>query len=649
MKNLSTVVDEDVRNEINRLSVIGWDHFRKYELHEAELISNQIEELAKQNNYSKGYHVAYYLKGLIKSSMNRLDLALKDYFVALKAVIHTDDDIFKGMAYENVGRCYGKLGDFKRAIKYFQVSLEYNETASIHNNLGECFGKLKEYDSALKHLKEAYNLINSNLEENHNQRFIFSDICLNLARVYNSMNYAVKALEYLKEIERAIEFENHVVISCQRLTLMGIAYSKLEQFDAAEKYHIESIRIAENVDNKESLYEAYRNYAEFLATQERFEEAVEHNEKYLEIRGSLFSEEKTNAISVLQEKYEKEIQTIIDQQMKLRRQKQEVDTKFSKLKAIFASVTGIGQIGIFSSKMKNIIKMVDFFHSDRSVPVLIEGETGTGKEIIARMIHYNQNENSRPFVIINCSAISANLFESELFGYEGGTFTGANKHGRMGKFEAAQGGTIFLDEIGDLPLHLQPKLLRALQQKEIYRVGGHNPISLDVRVIAATNLDLQEQVKLGKFRQDLYFRLNTGSIYIPPLRERREEIIPLSQMFMLSFSKSKRKLFRVISQEAAEILSSHHWPGNVRELRNTIERIVLLNNDTALQPVHLGFLKTESQKTNQIVVDYEKEKHPILEIEKLIIENYLLRFDNNIKKTADFLQTSRNRIYNAKQ
>jgi transcriptional regulator with PAS, ATPase and Fis domain len=648
MRTLSTVATENIKNEINRLSKIGWDHFRKYELHEAEIISNQIEQLSIENSYSNGYHVAYYLKGLIKSSMNRLDLALKDYFVALKAVIHTDDDIFKGMAYENIGRCYGKLGDYKRAIRYFLVSLEYNESASIHNNLGECFLKLEEYDSALDHLKKAYKIIKIAIDRDHNKCYIYADICLNLSRIYNSLNYAVKALEHLKEISRIMDLKNHIVISCQRLSQFGISYSKLKQFDAAEKYHKESIEIAENIDNKESLFESYQNYSEFLASQKRYEEAVYHNEKYLEIRDSLFSEEKTNAISVLQEKYEKEIQAIIDQQMKLRKQKQEVDSKFNKLKAIFASVSGIGQVGIFSSKMKDIIKMVDFFHSDRSVPVLIEGETGTGKEIIARMIHYNQNENSRPFIIINCSAISANLFESELFGYEGGTFTGANKNGRIGKFEAAQGGTIFLDEIGDLPLNLQPKLLRALQQKEIYRVGGHSPISLDVRVIAATNLDLQEQVKLGRFRQDLYFRLNTGSIYIPPLRERSEEIIPLSQMFMLRFSKSKRKQFKMISQGAAEILTNHNWPGNVRELRNTIERIVLLNNESSLQPYHLSFLKSEIKRNDQIVIDFERDDLSLLEIEKKIIQSYLSIFNNNVKKSADFLHTSRNRIYNAK-
>jgi len=291
---------------------------------------------------------------------------------------------------------------------------------------------------------------------------------------------------------------------------------------------------------------------------------------------------------------------------------------------------------------------VDFFNLDRSVPVLIEGETGTGKEIIARMIHFNRSEDEGPFVILNCSAISATLFESELFGYEEGAFTGANQKGRAGKFELAQDGTLFLDEIGDLPIELQPKLLRALQQKEIYRVGGNNRIPLNVRIIAATNRDLRQEIKNGNFRNDLYYRLNTGHIFIPNLQERDEEIIPLAQMFLINFSKEKRKHFQYINPAAAKILQTSTWPGNVRELRNAIERIVLLNDDVCLKIEHLNFLTGNEQQDdsfNKIQFDFSDKELPLARIEEQIISNVLNMHQGSISQAAKYLQTSRNRIY----
>ncbi|OAT81691.1 sigma 54-interacting transcriptional regulator [Desulfotomaculum copahuensis] len=210
--------------------------------------------------------------------------------------------------------------------------------------------------------------------------------------------------------------------------------------------------------------------------------------------------------------------------------------------------------------------------------VLLLGESGVGKEVIAEIIHKSSNRSKGPFVKVNCASIPNELIESELFGYEGGAFTGAYKDGRFGFFELANGGTIFLDEIGEVPLDIQPKLLRVLQEQEIYRIGGRKPIKLNIRVIAATNRDLEDMIKVGKFRQDLFYRLNVVSILIPPLRQRRDDIPALIHHFLNKFNR-KYSLNKKISSRLISKLIHYDWPGNIRELENTIERMVILSSD----------------------------------------------------------------------
>lgn len=214
--------------------------------------------------------------------------------------------------------------------------------------------------------------------------------------------------------------------------------------------------------------------------------------------------------------------------------------------------------------------------------VLIEGESGTGKELIAHAIHSLSQRKDRPLVKINCGAISAGLVESELFGHEKGAFTGAVQR-RVGRFELADGGTIFLDEVGELPLETQVKLLRVLQQGEFERVGSSQTLKADVRVIAATNRDMKKAVQEGGFRQDLYYRLNVFPIFIPPLRERVEDIEHLVRYFTDKYSKKLGRRIEAIPQKTMDVLTSYHWPGNIRELENVIERAVILTHGTALK------------------------------------------------------------------
>ncbi len=219
--------------------------------------------------------------------------------------------------------------------------------------------------------------------------------------------------------------------------------------------------------------------------------------------------------------------------------------------------------------------------------VLLTGESGTGKEPLARYIHRHSNRNDKPFIAVNCAAIPEQILESVLFGHVKGAFTGAS-HDQPGKFELANGGTLLLDEIGELPLMLQAKLLRVLQEREIERVGSHKTISLDIRIIAATNRDLRQAVQQGQFREDLFYRLDVLPLNIRPLRERKEDILPLAEHFIQRYQHLTQGQECYFSDAAKQLLLSHQWPGNVRELENTIQRALVLRHGQALQAAELG-------------------------------------------------------------
>jgi Nif-specific regulatory protein len=238
-----------------------------------------------------------------------------------------------------------------------------------------------------------------------------------------------------------------------------------------------------------------------------------------------------------------------------------------------------------SPRMHDVYQFVSRVASADST-VLIRGESGTGKELVARAIHRNSKRDGRPFVAINCAALTESLLESELFGHERGAFTGAVAQ-KKGKIEIADGGTLFLDEIGELALHLQAKLLRVLQEREFERVGGTRPMKVDIRLIAASNRNLDEAVKANLFRQDLFYRLNVVSVTLPPLRERREDIALLATYFVQKFSRQTDRPVIGISRDALGLLTNYDWPGNVRELQNALERAVVLGSSDRIRPEDL--------------------------------------------------------------
>ncbi|HWQ55037.1 MAG TPA: sigma 54-interacting transcriptional regulator [Bryobacteraceae bacterium] len=241
-----------------------------------------------------------------------------------------------------------------------------------------------------------------------------------------------------------------------------------------------------------------------------------------------------------------------------------------------------------SPAMREVLNFVRRVAASEATTILLDGENGTGKDLVAKTLHYQSVRQAEPFIAINCAAIPETLLESELFGYEKGAFTDARSQKR-GIFELADKGTLFLDEIGEIPLMLQAKLLRVLEEQCFRRLGGLKDIQLDLRVVAATNKNLREAVKEGAFRQDLYFRLNVIQISIPPLRERPEDILPLARFFVEHYNRKFRRSIDGVSDPAARLLMAHDWPGNVRELRNAIERAMILEETTLITPPSLPF------------------------------------------------------------
>lgn len=289
----------------------------------------------------------------------------------------------------------------------------------------------------------------------------------------------------------------------------------------------------------------------------------------------------------------------------------------------------VGRSPSFQAVLKTVMKV-----AETDATVLLFGESGTGKELIAKTIHFQSKRAKGPFVAINCAAIPENLLEAELFGSEKGAFTGAVK--RAGKFEQANGGTIFLDEVGELPLSLQPKLLRFLQERTIEPLGSSKTIKVDVRIISATNKDLSEEISKGNFREDLFWRLNVIPIYIPPLRERKEDIPLLVEHYLKIFNNMYNKSV-TIDDEALQVLVSYNWPGNVRELANTIERLVVMTESNKIKVYDLpdtirGVFKLKPSFSGEIKLLKEVE-----ELERIRIMDTLPKYNFNIKKTAQAL------------
>ncbi|HHS13857.1 MAG TPA: sigma-54-dependent Fis family transcriptional regulator [bacterium] len=316
----------------------------------------------------------------------------------------------------------------------------------------------------------------------------------------------------------------------------------------------------------------------------------------------------------------------------------EVKSLRSELEKKFTFENIVGQSGVMQNVFRDIDKVID-----SNVTVLIQGESGTGKELFARAIHNrSQARRSHPFVAVNCTAIPESLLESELFGHEKGAFTGASSR-RVGKFESANGGTVFLDEIGDMSLSTQAKILRVLQEREFERVGGNTLVKVDIRLISATNTDLDRKVREGSFREDLFYRISVFPIKLPALRQRREDIPLLAAHFIEQFARKEKKEIQSMTPDALRSLMNYHWPGNVRELENIIERAVVVSTSLEIGiqdlPTHLASLKGSTELPEESLPQWIEK----MEVE--ILRKTLLEFEGNITRAARKLGIGRATVY----
>ena len=350
-----------------------------------------------------------------------------------------------------------------------------------------------------------------------------------------------------------------------------------------------------------------------------------------------------------------ELEIIVDRALEHKKLKDEVSNLKDRLKEKWAGeVTFVGK----SKTVQDVFKTVGKI-APKDVPVIIQGESGTGKELVAKLIHTNSARNEGPFIAVNSAAIPKELMESELFGYEKGAFTGALET-RQGKFELANNGTLFLDEIGDMPLDLQSKLLRAIQGQEFYRVGGKQTIKVDVRIIAATHQDIEKAVEEKRFREDLLFRLNVVVIKLPPLRNRKEDILLLAEYFLQRFQEEMGIEPRTLSPKAAEAIKAYLWPGNVRELENILRRAVILSPNPVLSSDDLALPQKKQNKESLEDIIYNrlegfinsidvKGKHELYAtivpfMERPLIRLVLKKTGGNQVKTAELLGINRNTL-----
>src|SRR5215207_1669172 len=354
---------------------------------------------------------------------------------------------------------------------------------------------------------------------------------------------------------------------------------------------------------------------------------------------------KIGAFDYVQKPFEiEEMEVKIEKALEVRRLKHEIDYLRHTQQDIYDFDKIVGSSASLQ-RVLDIVKKV----AKSNTTVLIRGETGTGKELIAGAIHHNSLRLSRNFVKVNCAALQENLLESELFGHEKGAFTGADKQ-RIGRFEQADGGTLFLDEIGDMSPSTQAKILRVLQEHEFERLGGTRTLRVDVRLIAATNRDLPGMVQTGQFREDLYYRLNVVSIEMPPLRERKDDIVPLAGAFIRRFSGELKKKIEGLELDAQKLLMRYNWPGNIRELENTIERAMLLAEGRALasEDLRLGDAPTQGHSRDQApIVKIPPTGIPLEDIERnALIE--ALKMSNWVQKDAAELLSISPRVMNYK-
>ncbi len=583
--------------------------------------------------------------------------ALENLFTAVDLNIKYHKSKGLENVYLNIGIVHKELGNLEDAQKYnlkalsiFERNEEKDGIKKILNNIGTIFSKMQKNDEALRYYKKALKLA-----DDMNDKSNKANILNNLAIIYSRLNdhhKAIRNFEEVLEIKKEFGEKNLYVTS---LINISNEYVLLEDYDKAMKYYEESLQIAEELNLKKEIYQIFKCISEIQEKKKQFEQSLKNFKKYSKIKEEVFNRNSVDKIAELQTKFETEQKEkeaemfrlknieLKKKNEKIQEQKQELqhtieklrksEIKYNVVSTVLEKNIGFDLIGK-SSAIKKIIKLISVVGNSANTNVLITGESGTGKEIVARKIHQCSKRKDNNFYGVNSSAVPETLFESEFFGHEKNAFTGANKT-HIGWFEIADGGSLFLDEIGTMSIDQQVKLLRVLEERMIVRVGSHTEIPVDIRLICATNINLFELVETKKFREDLYHRLSTFVIQLPPLRERKEDIPLLTEYFVKMFSTLLNKKIKRIDEFAHSALLHYDYPGNVRELKNIVERAVIVSDSSTLKSKHFSIPKISEK--NEISEDIP----PLYQMEKELIIKVLKMTRFNKSKAADLLKVER--------
>ena len=606
----------------------------------------------KLDNYKKALHhykTAYKLsielqnnKSLAKCLINignayarlsNYEKALENYQKSFKITKKSDNKNGIASSLNNIGLVYFKLNNFKKALEFIDKAIEiYKKTnnklkiASSLNNVGIIYDQMKNFRKALAYHKKVIKM-----REQLGNNLDISGSLNNIGNVFHYQKEYKKALEYYHRTLKIHEERNNRLGKIIVYDNLGNTYLKLKEYKTAFLYLDKGLKIAKKIASKEILDRIYSSLSDYYSEINDYKKALSYHKKYTDSKDEIQKEKTGKKITELQINFELEQKEKENEIEKLRKFKD----KYSLINKELQQRIEKNFIGE-SKAIKEILKETLNAAKYKDTNVIITGESGTGKEIIARIIHHASERKENGFFPVNCSAIPETLLESEFFGHKKGTFTGAIED-KKGLFELAHKGTLFLDEIADMTTALQAKLLRAIEEKKIRKIGFEEGIPVDVRIIAATNQDINELVKNQKFRLDLFHRLNTLIINIAPLRERPEDIEPLVKHFVEFFIRKINKLKPKIDDKVLDFLKNYDFPGNVRELKNLVERALIICENNILDKKCFP-LPSSDRFSNKFTVLNIKQN------EKMLIKAALKETDNNQIKAAKILGISRHTL-----
>ncbi len=634
------------------IQYIGLIHFRKGEYRQAIERYSQARALIDEKRYPEQYANLLNMIGMAQAEIGNMKEALVCLLDSLRIVELSGNPISHANKYLNIGTIYLNLDNNDKAREYFQRALDIfrreDDNGGISSalcNLATLSQNSNQRDEALRNYREALQIA-TKVGNKINMLTILNNIGsihLNKGDLARAQDYYERSLALSREIG------NKRVLLMNLRNISKVLFQKGD-YDEALKYSEESLRVAIRSDSKTLMQGCYSLNAEIYEALGEYQKSLENMKQLVIAKNEFYEEDNRRKLAEMQTKYETEKKEkeaeilrqknaelemknklIEEQKIELGRTIEELEKseiKYSIIEKDFLKNISREFVGE-SEPVRNIRNLISMVAKAANTNVLIIGESGTGKEIVARQIHLNSIRNKYNFYAVNSSAIPESLFESEFFGYEKNAFTGATRD-HIGWFEIANGGTLFFDEVSAMQIDRQVKLLRVLEERRITRLGSRAEIPFDVRIISASNTRLYDNVKANEFREDLYHRLSTFTISLPPLRERKDDIPLLLEHFTKMFSSLMNKPIRRIENDVFQALMSYHFPGNIRELRNIVERAIIVADSSTLRRKHFSIPDCDDDAIL-----------PLEQMEKQHIEKALRMTGYNQRRTARLLQVDR--------